>query len=261
MAAMHHVRQGSGPPLVLLHGVGSEARVWGPVLDRLAGSRDVIAVDLPGFGSSAPLAGEPSIAALTDAVAEWFASAGLSHPHVAGNSMGGAIALELARRGAVASATAVSPAGFWTDRERRFCQLSLSNAVTAVRALGMPRVRSLTDTAPGRTALLGQIVARPGRVPPEEAARIAEAVVGAPSFAAALRAFDDYRFGRGHELRGVPVTVAWGRRDWLLIPREGRRVPRLLPHARMVWLERCGHVPMWDDPDAVARVLLEGSSR
>jgi pimeloyl-ACP methyl ester carboxylesterase len=65
---------------------------------------------------------------------------------------------------------------------------------------------------------------------------------------------------RGDELRGVPITVGWGRRDWLLIPREGRRVPRVLPQARMVWLEGCGHVPTWDDREAVARVLLEGSS-
>jgi len=261
MAPMHHVRHGSGPPLVLLHGVGSEARVWSPVLDVLARTRDVIAVDLPGFGASPPLACEPGIPALTDAVVEWLGSMGLAHPHVAGNSMGGAIALELARRGTVASATAVSPAGFWTDRERRFCQASLTNAVAIGRAAGEGFVRAVAATAAGRALLLGQIVARPSRLPADEAARMVETAAAAPSFGAALRAFDAYRFGHGHELRGVPVTVAWGRRDWLLIPREGRRVPRLLPHAWMVWLERCGHVPMWDDPDAVARVLLEGSSR
>ena len=100
---------GSGPPLVLLHGIGSRRGVWDPVVGALARERRVIAVDLPGFAESPPEDFEPTAAGFTARLERWFAEQGLGRPHVAGNSMGGAIALELARRGAVASATARLP--------------------------------------------------------------------------------------------------------------------------------------------------------
>ena len=85
---------------MLLHGVGHHWQAWQPVIERLAGEFDVIACDSPGFGRSAPLpaAIEPTIPAYADAFEWFFAELGLERPHVAGNSMGGAIALELARR-------------------------------------------------------------------------------------------------------------------------------------------------------------------
>ncbi len=125
---LNYHRKGEGPPLVLLHGIGHHWQAWKPVIELLEGDFDVLACDSPGFGARPPLpAGiEPTITSYADAF-EWFlAELGLERPHVAGNSMGGAIALELARRRAVSSVTAISPAGFWTAAERRFCQLSLS---------------------------------------------------------------------------------------------------------------------------------------
>lgn len=68
---MHHVRQGNGKPLLLLHGLGGSWRSWSPVLDSLAAEREVIAVDLPGFGATAPLSGEVSIRTLADAVTDF----------------------------------------------------------------------------------------------------------------------------------------------------------------------------------------------
>jgi pimeloyl-ACP methyl ester carboxylesterase len=111
--SINYDREGSGPPRVLLHGVGHHWQTWRAVIERLAGEFDVIACDSPGFGRSAPLpAGiEPTIPAYADAFERFFIELGLERPHVAGNSMGGAIALELARRGAIQSATAFSPAG------------------------------------------------------------------------------------------------------------------------------------------------------
>ena len=112
---LHHVRDGSGPPLVLLSGIGMDGSAWRPVLDRLTPERDVWAVDLPGFGGSAAIADGPcGIDALADSAEAFLAASGLERPHVAGNSLGGVVALELARRGVVASATALSPAGFGT---------------------------------------------------------------------------------------------------------------------------------------------------
>ena len=93
-------RLGSGPPLVLLHGVGHRRQAWGAVLDRLTPHRDVILVDLPGHGGSPPLQeGLPLVDALLGPVTELLGELGVERPHVAGNSLGGRLALEAAAAG------------------------------------------------------------------------------------------------------------------------------------------------------------------
>jgi pimeloyl-ACP methyl ester carboxylesterase len=249
---------GSGPPLVLLHGTGSHRGMWDPVVGTLARERRVIALDIPGFAGSATESAEPTPAGFTTYLERWFAEQGLGRPHVAGNSMGGGLALELARRHAVASATALSPVGFWTPRELAFAQRSLRASRAIVKRL-RPATPALTRTAAGRVAMFSQIYGRPWRMSPADAMAAVDAFLDAPAFEPALEAFGHYRFGAGDELRGVPVTVAWGTRDALLIPRQATRARRLLPWAQHVALRGCGHVPCHDDPEAVAAVLLAGS--
>jgi pimeloyl-ACP methyl ester carboxylesterase len=249
---------GSGPPLVLMHGVGGQRGMWDPVVDALARERRVIAVDLPGFAASGAEPVDPTPAGFTTHMERWFAEQGLGRPHVAGNSMGGAIALELARRGAVASATALSPAGFWTPRELAYAQRSLRASRAIARGL-RPAVPAVTSTAAGRVAMFSQLYGKPWRLTPGDAMKAIDAFVDAPAFEPALTNFGHYRFGAGDELRGVPVTVAWGTRDALLIPRQAARARRLMPWATHVALRGCGHVPCHDDPETVAAVLLAGS--
>lgn len=253
-----HERRGSGDPLVLVHGVGSRWQVWEPVLEPLAAAGyDVIAVDLPGFGESRQDGTEPTIVAQALRVERFFEEIGVERPHVAGNSMGGAIALELARRGSVRTATAVSPAGFWTDRERAFCQVSLRMS-KALLGLARPIVPALVATGPMRAALFSQFFARPWRMSPEAAVLAADGLLAAPSFDAAVAEFSNYRFGRPDELRDVPVTIAWGSRDFLLLPREGERARRMLPWAQFIELRGLGHAPFSDDPDVLVDTLLRG---
>jgi pimeloyl-ACP methyl ester carboxylesterase len=253
MSAINYHQAGSGPPLVLLHGVGHHWQAWRPVIDQLAGEFEVIACDSPGFGRSPPLpAGvAPTVGAHAEALARFLTELALDRPHVAGNSMGGAIALELARRRSVRSATALSPVGFWTTAERRYCQRSLGLLATLPGAV-RPTLLGLARTRPGRVALFSQILGSPARMPAEEAVATLRDAWAAPAFADALAAFDAYTFRGGDELRGIPVTIAWGRYDRLLL--YGRQAPRaraLLPWARHVTL-RAGHVPFFDDPGAVA---------
>src|ERR1035438_7756992 len=99
MQAMNFVRRGKGRPLLLLHGIGGSWRSWSPVLDDLADEREVIAVDLPGFGASAPLAGPTTIGTLADAVSEFLSANRLHAVDAVGSSMGARLVLELARRG------------------------------------------------------------------------------------------------------------------------------------------------------------------
>ncbi len=260
MTIDHH-REGDGPPLVLIHGIGLRWQIWRPVIASLAREHEVIACDSPGFGQSPPLARgvTPSIYAYADAFERFFADSGLDRPHVAGNSMGGAIALELARRGAVASATAISPAGFWTAAERRFCQLSLAPLARTPRA-ARPLLEALTRTPAGRIALLSQTFGRPAQFPAAEALATLRGAWAAPAFDEALAAFDDFAFAAPEQLAGVPLTIAWGNRDRLLPYRlQAPRARALLPQAKHVTLG-AGHVPFYDDPPAVAETIRAGAS-
>lgn len=255
-----HDRIGSGPPLVLLHGIGSRRGVWKPVVARLAQEREVIAVDLPGFGDSPPLPSgvTPNVETLTGAVVAFLAEQGLERPHVAGNSMGGGISLELGRRGAVCSVAALSPIGFWAGWEIPYGRIMLRNTRRLTRHAGGPLTRAV-QTAGGRRLVLGISYARPERRDPAEAAADIAAMAGSPSFDETLPQLRRYAFANGEELQ-LPVTIGWGTKDRLLVPRQAERARAALPAARHVPLPGCGHVPMSDDPEGVAELLLAASA-
>src|SRR5215475_1151510 len=105
-------RHGAGPTMVLLHGVGHRRQAWNPVLDLLTPHRTVITVDLPGHGASPPLRvnGRPAVRAMAEEFAAFLDELGLDRPHLAGNSLGGALALMTGALGRAASVTGLSPA-------------------------------------------------------------------------------------------------------------------------------------------------------
>lgn len=253
-----HDRSGSGPPLVLIHGIGSRRGVWKPVVPLLAAEREVLAVDLPGFGESPVLAEKPTVEALARAVVAWWGELGIARPHVAGNSLGGGISLELARMGVVTSATALSPVGFWSPGEARYSRTMLRTSHFAAARLG-PQMRWLVQSATGRQATIGLMHGRPARRDGAEAAEDLVQLARAPGWEATLPISREYTFRDGDELR-VPVTIGWGTRDRLLIPRQAERARAALPRARHVPLPGCGHIPMSDDPEGVAALLLAGSA-
>ncbi|HZC27912.1 MAG TPA: alpha/beta fold hydrolase [Actinopolymorphaceae bacterium] len=246
-------RRGSGPPLVLLHGLGHRWQGWSPVLPLLAAEHEVIAVDLPGFGASPPTAGTRWREDLVPAVAGFLAELDLDRPHVAGNSLGGVIALELAIAGSVSSATALAPAGFWLPRERRWAR-GLMGVLRAATFLPAPLLRSMAGSARMRNLSYGALVGRPANLAPAAILQDAMALRASPAYTAVARN------GRGYAVRGVPrcpVTIAWGTRDRILPYRQALRAREQLPGARHVDLPGCGHVPMSDDPELVASVILQ----
>jgi len=251
-------RTGSGPPLVLIHGIGSRRGVWNPVVPLLAAERDVLAVDLPGFGDSPVLDEPPTVEALARTLAAWWRALGHDRPHVAGNSLGGGIALELARMGAVSSATALSPIGFWSPGEARYGRAMLRVTHFSATRLSRPMAALLRSPA-GRQATIGLMYGRPARRDPEEAVADLESLARAPGWEATLPRTRSYVFHDGEELH-APVTIGWGTRDRLLIPRQAERAREALPRARHVPLPGCGHIPMSDDPEGVAALLLEAST-
>lgn len=256
---LSYARVGSGEPLLLLHGIGHHRQAWDPVVHLLAAERDVIAVDLPGFGASPALPDGlrhdlPTMNATLNAL---FEALGIERPHAAGNSLGGLLALEMGREKLVRSVTALSPAGFWTQAERRYAFGTLKAMRGIARRIPLPLVERLSRTAAGRTVLTSTIYARPARRSPEAVVAETLALARAVSFEDTLRAGTGVRFT--DDVPGVPVTVAWGTRDLLLMPRQGVRAKQIIPRARLVRLPGCGHVPMNDDPALVARVILDGS--
>src|SRR6476620_11803126 len=131
---LNHVRRGGGGPLLLVHGLGAGWRSWAPILDELAARREVIAVDLPGFGETPPLTDEVSIATLTDSVADFIGELGLDGVSTVGQSMSGRMVLELARRGVGGDTVALDPGGFWRDRELAVFGATLRPSIALVRA-------------------------------------------------------------------------------------------------------------------------------
>jgi pimeloyl-ACP methyl ester carboxylesterase len=244
---------------VLIHGIGSRWQMWGPVLGPLTAEHDVIALDLPGFGgSSMPPAGtRPGLDSLVSLVVGFLSDLGIERPHAAGNSLGGLIVLEMARRGLVRSATPVSPAGFASPAENAVARSSLWVVARLARRLA-PRADALMRIRLARALAIGNFVARPTAMSPEEAAASLRALAQAPWFDATLPTIKPMQFQGGNQI-SAPVTVAWGDKDRVLFPRQAVRAAREIPAARVVGLPGCGHVPTYDDPPLVARVLLDGA--
>lgn len=257
---LNHLRTGEGPPLVLIHGIGSQWQMWSPVLAQLRAHHELIALDLPGFGASPmpPPETEPGADSLASLVAEFLAEEGIERPHVAGNSLGGWIALELARRSAARSATALSPAGFHDGWEASYQRAMLRASVASAR-MTAAHAETIVATTLGRRLALSLFFARPERLSAAQAAQGIRALAGAQWFDETLPAIIEHTFTGGERI-DVPVTIAWGAEDRLLLPRQARRAARAVPAAKLVMLDGCGHVPTYDDPEQVARVLLEGCS-
>ncbi|GGX72733.1 alpha/beta fold hydrolase [Streptomyces anandii] len=256
---LSYARVGSGEPLLLLHGIGHHRQAWDPVVHLLAAERDVIAVDLPGFGASPALPDglRHDLPTMNAALAALCEALEIERPHVAGNSLGGLLALELGREKLVRSVTALSPAGFWSQAERRYAFGVLQAMRAIARRTPLPLVERLSRTAAGRTVLTSTIYARPGRRSPEAVVAETLALARATGFEETLRAGIEVLFT--DDVPGIPVTVAWGTQDRLLVRRQGIRAKQIIPRARLVRLPGCGHVPMNDDPALVARVILDGS--
>ncbi|CAM5282673.1 alpha/beta fold hydrolase [Streptomyces abikoensis] len=259
-AEVSYERLGGGEPLVLLHGIGHHLQAWDPVAGILAAERDVIAVDLPGFGNSPALPDGVAydLRGVVPVLRALFEALGLDRPHVVGNSLGGLLALQLAHEKLVRSVTALSPAGFWTEAERRYAFAVLRAMRRGAETLPPQAVARLARTAAGRAALAGTIYARPGRRSPDAVMAETRALREATGFTPTLTAGRSVLFT--HDIVDVPVTVAWGARDRLLLRRQGVRAKQVIPGARLVRLPGCGHVPMNDDPALVARVILDATA-
>lgn len=251
-------RGGEGEALLLIHGTGGSRLMWKPVVGLLGAERETIVVDLPGHGTSPlpPADVPPTPIGYAQLLVPFLRGLGHESVHVAGISVGGWTALELAKLGAARSVVAFSPAGLWRKRDPKDAVLKL----WLTRRLGkpmLPLTRKMLQSPNGRKRVLGGELARPEQIPPQDAVRLVEDFADAPGFDAHLKATRRERFVGGEAI-SVPVTVAFGEQDKLLKPKRARVRDELPEQTRWLDLPDCGHVPTWDDPELVATTILEG---
>jgi pimeloyl-ACP methyl ester carboxylesterase len=253
-------RGGTGEPLLLLHGIGAIWRAWSPVLPHLEPYHDVIVPTLHGHAGGPALDPHdpPSVAALVDGIEAELDRLGLQKVHIAGNSLGGWIGIELARRGRAKSLVLFSPAGSWRSSRR----LKVTSVGVRLSLGVMARYSSRADAIVARRALrwalLAGQVARPDLVPPEALVTYIHASGKAPVVDPLLRVIHQHPVDPLPVDRDYPVRLVWGERDRVLpFKHFAPATMDRLPGAHLIPLPDAGHVPMSDNPARVAELILE----
>ncbi|WP_428339908.1 alpha/beta fold hydrolase [Mycobacterium sp.] len=254
-------RGGSGSALLLVHGVTASWRVWSPVLPHLECHHDVLAPTLLGHPGARPFdsSTKPSLAALVDGVEAELDRAGLDRVHVVGNSLGGWVAIELARRGRARSLVLISPGGTTRSQWR----LELTSSIIRLSIQRMARLTAFADVIASRPLLrwpmLYTQVAHPSRVSPEAVAVSIRGAASMPGVVELLKVLPhEEQVAPLPADRDYPIRLIWPQRDRVLPYQHfGASMVERLPGAELVRIDDAGHVPMSDDPAGVARLILE----
>ena len=258
---LNFIRQGAGPPLLLVHGLGGSWRSWTTILPALSATREVVALDLPGHGETPTAANSDTFTGLADSVETFITEQGFDGIDVVGSSLGARIVLEMARRGKVGATIALDPGGFWRGWERTYFRSTLTASIRLVRGLGSA-LPTLSRSAATRSMLLAQLSARPWKLDGEIVATELMSLAATKTFDALVRdlATAPEQEGPAAE-RSRPVVIGWGRQDRLCLPRQAARAIEAFPSARLHWFSRCGHFPMWDQPEETVRLILDETGK
>jgi pimeloyl-ACP methyl ester carboxylesterase len=248
-------RTGAGEPLVLLHGIGESVVGWQPVHQALSDHYDVVAFDLPGFGRSPALPPgiAPTAAALADAIEGELDRLGVAQFHVAGYSLGARVALELATRGRTLSIIAVAPDGLGTPLERVHQAAALLSGRTLARLLA-PIATPVVATGAGRSLFFTMERSRPWQLPAEDARQLLLDFAQAPAYLETVQA-SMFDVPTRLERITCPVLLLQGTAD-PLVSMQSPRFLAFVRHAQLQWLPGLSHVPISDDPQLVASLML-----
>lgn len=244
-------RGGSGPPLVLLHGFMDTWRIWELVLPALERRHDVLALTLPGHAGGPPFDGEA-----VAAVVRMLDDAGLDTAHVAGNSLGGYLALRLAALGRARSVVALAPAGGWAHEDEWRAVLDFQLELHAQTQAAAAHADAIVATPEGRRRATRHITVAYEHIPAELLAHELRGVAACDAPALIERARHD-GWHLDAERIACPVRIVWGTEDALLPwPSAAERYRRELPHADWVELDGVGHAPQLDVPLETAELIL-----
>jgi pimeloyl-ACP methyl ester carboxylesterase len=247
---LNYHREGSGSPLVLVHGIGATWQCWLPVIPGLAEHHDVIAVDLPGFGGSVDLGiPEPSLEHFASSILALLDSLGIDHFHVGGNSLGGTVSVELLKSGRVLSYNGISAAGQTYGWFIHVTKALLRGSYYGSRLIA-PVSRGLLRIRPLRAGLLWQMLGHPGKVSADYAYELVHGCAVGRGFEATLKHTIPNR-GIDVPAYDGPAQMLWGTRDYILPLSAVGRWTAKWPTLRVVPMAGLGHVPMQDDPELI----------
>lgn len=245
-----YVEGGIGEPLLLLHGFGGDKDHWLLIAKHLTPHFRVIAPDLPGFGDSTHRAACYAVIDQVDRIHGLVGALGLKSFHLSGSSMGGYIAAAYATRhpDQVSSLCLLAPAGVKSAQQGELfeCLMRGENPLL------------VQDTADFER-LMGLCFARPPYVPrPFKRYLLKRAIEERPGNERIFRDLVEHPFPLESEMRGlsVPTLILWGDRDRLLHVSGAAVLGSVLPHATVIVMDRCGHVPMVERPRETAEHVL-----
>lgn len=252
-------RGGAGPPLVCLHGFTDTWRSWELVLPALERRHEVLAPTLPGHAGGPPLPDRLSTEALLDALERMLDEAGFATAHIAGNSLGGYLALGLAARGRARSVVALAPAGGWAAGDPTVAD-TLEHFVTMqeVCRRAVPYADSIVATPEGRRRATLFSTSNFEHIPPELLAHQLCGVAACDAVEPMLALARRDGWGLDAERVECPVRIVWGTEDRLLPwPASAARYRRdWLPNADWVVLDGVGHCPQLDVPLESSELIL-----
>jgi pimeloyl-ACP methyl ester carboxylesterase len=253
-------RAGAGTPVLLLHGLGGTWRIWTPVLPYLEQHHTVVAPTLSGHGGG-PVLGPgvlPSVAALADGLEAELDRLGIERAHLVGNSLGGWLAIELARRGRGRSLVLFSPAGAWRSQPAIDIRATMIRLSTSGLAHLAPYADTLASSRLARWLVFAAQVAHPDRIPAEQFNAMIRSSGVAPAVGVLARTLPRRQVDPLPAERDYPVRLVWGGKDRVLSLKSfGKPMLARLPGAELTLLPGVGHIPMFDDPVGVARNILD----
>jgi pimeloyl-ACP methyl ester carboxylesterase len=253
---------GSGPPIVLIHGITSSSMVWEGVGPQLARHHTVLAPDLLGHGQSAKPRGDYSMGAFASGIRDLTLALGLGSVTVVGHSLGGGVAMQFAYQ--------------FPERTERLALVSSGGLGRSVhgllRAATLPGSELVLPLLAGRRVLdagraVGRAFGRVGVQLGNDAVEIARghASLGDPesrgAFVQTLRASLDVTGQRVQALdrlylaEELPMLIVWGARDRIIPPGHGRRAHKLVRGSRFELFEAAGHFPYLDEPERFVATL------
>jgi pimeloyl-ACP methyl ester carboxylesterase len=253
-------KNGAGNPLLLLHAGWTSWHIWTPILDRLSRERDVLAPTMLGHfgGPVATPQHPPTLENVITHILSEMDAAGFDCPDIVGNSIGGYLALDLARRGRARSVVALCPEGKQTTAQALSVAARALLAHRAVRSLGPVLRRALT--APSFRKLLVRDFSARGHLIPVE---LVEQLMRSFAYCDVLRTLTSNRkgflavptIGDVSDIK-CPVYFIWGIQDTLVLKDEMARYRADLPTAKFLAVDDCGHCPQLDWPELIATEIL-----